>query len=366
MNDPNYQIENSKGLVERINLIKQKALKRKTTYSEEQLKRPISYWTKNDRLRDKIGKEFTIILRSKGCSWASNMSGGCSMCGYYLDAVNNKVSTSQLISQFDYAFHNKLDEINIDSYNYSLKIFNSGSFLDENEISYEFRKHIYEKIATVEKIKEVVVESRVEYISSIMLAELREGFKKKYLEIAIGLESVDDYVRNNYINKGMFFKDFKNAVNKCKEHDIGVKVYLLFKPLFLNEQAAIDDCTYLIKKLIDLGVNSISINPTNIQKGTLVEYLWFQNRYRTPWYYSLFKSIRNSVSQKDLKSVRLLSDPSGAGTKRGIHNCLKKECETYAKEKLKTFVLSQNLNELEQKEFECNCKKNYALKKNYI
>ncbi|MDX1797451.1 MAG: archaeosine biosynthesis radical SAM protein RaSEA [Candidatus Lokiarchaeia archaeon] len=366
MNELNYPFENNRSLVEKINFIKQKALRKKAIYSEEQLKHPISYWTKKERLRDKIGKEFTIILRSKGCSWASSTNGGCSMCGYYLDAVNNRVSSSQLISQFDYAFYDKLNEIKKDTYNYILKIFNSGSFLDENEISYDFRKHIYENINKVEKIKEVVIESRIDYITSEILVELKEGFKKKYLEIAIGLESVNGYIRNNYINKGVLFKDFKSVVKKCKENDIGVKVYLLFKPPFLNEQAAIDDCSYSIKKLINLGVNSISINPTNVQKGTLVEYLWFQNRYRPPWYYSLFKSIRNSVSQEDLNNVRLLSDPSGAGTKRGIHNCLKKECETYAREKLKNFVLSQNLDELEQKEFKCNCKKKYNLKKNYV
>ncbi len=366
MNDKNFFLENYNDIVEKINSIKQNALKRKVNYREEQLNRPISFWTKKERLRDKIGKEFTIILRSKGCSWALSKYGGCSMCGYYLDATTKNVSTSQLISQFDYAFNDKINEIKQDSYNYILKIFNSGSFLDENEIPKEARNYIYEKISMVEKIKEVVIESRLEYITSEKLREIREIFNKKYLEIAIGLESVDDYIRNNFINKGVLFKDFKSALNKCKELDIGVKVYLLFKPLFLNEQAAIDDCSYSIKTLIDLGVNSISINPTNIQKGTLAEHLWFQNRYRPPWYYSLFKCIKKSVSQEDLKSIRLLSDPSGAGTKRGIHNCLKKECEISAKERLRNFVLSQNLNELEQKEYECVCKKKYQLQKNYI
>jgi radical SAM enzyme (TIGR01210 family) len=288
------------------------------------------------------------------------------MCGYYLDAVKKKISPSNLITQFDFAFNDKLEEIERDSYKYSLKLFNSGSFLDDNEISKEVRSHIYNKISNVENIEEVVIESRFEYITNDKLAEIKNNFKKKYLEIAVGLESVDDHIRNNFINKGILFRDFPSILNNCKEFDIGVKVYLLFKPPFLNEQAAIDDCIYSIRKLIDLGVNSISINPTNIQKGTLVEYLWFQNRYRPPWYYSLFKAIRNSVSQNDLKNLRLLSDPSGAGTKRGIHNCLKKECETFAKEKLKKFVLSQDLEELEKIEYECNCKKKYALKKNYI
>jgi radical SAM enzyme (TIGR01210 family) len=366
MNDQNYGFKEKSSIVEKISSIREHTLKRKTSFREDHLKRPISFWTKEDRLRDKIGKEFTIILRTKGCSWALSKHGGCSMCGYYLDAAKKKISSSDVINQFEYALNDKLEEIERDSYKYSLKLFNSGSFLDDKEISKDVRSHIYNKISDVENIEEVVIESRLEYITNDSLAEIRNNFRKKYLEIAFGLESVDDHIRNNFINKGILFRDFVGIMNKCKENDIGVKVYLLLKPPFLNEQAAIDDCTYSIRKLIDLGVNSISINPTNIQKGTLVEYLWFQNRYRPPWYYSLFKSIRNSVSQKDLKSVRLLSDPSGAGTKRGIHNCLKKECERYAKDKLKRFVLSQDLDELEKIEYECNCKKKYNLKKSYI
>jgi len=366
MSNQNLILGKNNNLVEQINSIKQNALKRRADYGEEQLKRPISYWIKEDRLKNEIGKEFTIILRTKGCGWALSKQGGCSMCGYYLDAITKDISTSQLINQFDYAYNNKINEIKQDSYNYVLKIFNSGSFLDENEIPKEVRNHICETVSKVEKFKEVVVESRLEYINSENLEELKENFKKKHLEIAFGLESVDDYVRNNYINKGALFKDFKSAFKECREKDIDVKVYLLFKPPFLNEQAAIDDCLNSIKTLIDLGVNSISINPTNIQKGTLLELLWFQNRYRPPWYYSLFKCIKTAVSQEDLKSVRLLSDPSGAGTKRGIHNCLKQECETYAEKKLKNFVLSQNLIELEEKGYICNCRKKYQLQKNFI
>ncbi|MFX0037718.1 MAG: archaeosine biosynthesis radical SAM protein RaSEA [Promethearchaeota archaeon] len=366
MTDKDLISEDKKVIVEKINSIKLDALKRKINYKEEQLNRPISFWTKKDRLKSEIGREFTIILRSKGCSWALSRQGGCSMCGYYLDATTKYVSPSQLINQFDYAYNDKINEIIEDSYNYTIKIFNSGSFLDENEISEEVRNHIYQKISEVEKFKEIVIESRLEYITSKKLEEIRDNFNKKYLEIAIGLESVDDHIRNNFINKGVLLKDFESVLNECKEFDIGVKVYLLFKPLFLNEQAAIDDCFYSIKKLISLGVNSISINPTNIQKGTLAEYLWFQNRYRPPWYYSLFKCIKKAISQEDLKRVRLLSDPSGAGTKRGIHNCLKKECENSAKERLEKFVLSQNLNAIEENPYECDCWKKYQLQKNFI
>ncbi|MFW9880257.1 MAG: TIGR01210 family radical SAM protein, partial [Candidatus Thorarchaeota archaeon] len=148
-----------------------------------------------------------------------------------------------------------------------------------------------------------------------------------------------------------------------KENSIGVKCYLLLKPPFLNEQGAIDDCIDSITNLIKLKVNTISINPVNVQKGTLVEYLYLQSRYRPPWYYSLFKVLKKSLDQEDLSHVRILSDPSGAGTKKGIHNCLKRECEISSKNKLKDFVLSQDLTRLDQSEFECECKREYQFQK---
>ncbi|MFX1502544.1 MAG: hypothetical protein ACFFDH_16400, partial [Promethearchaeota archaeon] len=184
MNNQKLIPDNNKELVEKINIIKQSALKRKVNYSEEQLNYPVSYWIKEDRLINEIGKEFTIILRTKGCNWASSEVGGCSMCGYYLDATTKTISTSQLKNQFDYAYNNKINEIKTDHNNYILKIFNSGSFLDEKEINKEVQDYIFEKISKAEKFKEIVIESRLEYITSEKLANIKEIFKNKYLEIA--------------------------------------------------------------------------------------------------------------------------------------------------------------------------------------
>lgn len=365
MKKHNSKITYNESLTEKIFFYRQQTLKRKKKYDQEQLNKPITFWIKKERLLGEIGKEFTIILRTRGCDWALGAHGGCSMCGYIKDANIENVAPTQIKNQFDYALSNKLNEINKDTDNYVLKLFNSGSFLDEGEISENVRRYIYEKIASIGKIKEVVLESRVEYITPDKLIEIKRYLKNKYLEIGIGLETIDDYIRNNYINKGLLFSDFKNAIQICKEHNIGVKAYLLFKPPFLNEQGAIDDCENSIKELIELKVNSISINPLNIQKGTFTEFLWFQKRYRPPWYYSLFKCLKRSLSQEDLKTVRILSDPSGAGTKRGIHNCLKRECESSAKEVLRKFVLTQDLRELDKEIFDCNCKKKYKMQKSY-
>jgi radical SAM enzyme (TIGR01210 family) len=353
-------------LSEKIKILRKNSIINRKKYSIEELGKPVTYWIKKERLIKEIGKEFTVILRTKGCSWALGAEGGCSMCGYVQDANIEDVKPELLIDQFNFALNDKLEEIENDKNNFVLKIFNSGSFFDENEISQNTRKFIYEKIEQIKNVKEFVVESRAEYITAEKLVEMKDIIKNKYIEIGIGLETVNDYFRNNYINKGLKWNDFLKVTNLCKEYDIGIKAYLLFKPPFFNEIAAIDDCINSIQILSKLKINTISINPLNIQKGSLVENLWFQNRYRPPWFYSLFECLKKSLNQEMLNHLRILSSPSGAGSERGIHNCKKKECNVTMINNLKEFVLTQDLYELNKKESECDCEIKYLLARNYL
>jgi len=291
------------------------------------------------------------------------------MCGYIQDSTIEKIDQVHIINQFNYALQEKIDEITSDEEDFIVKIYNSGSFFDDNEISEDVRENIFKKIAGVPKIKEVVIESRVDYITNEKLIKMKSILKNKYVEVAIGLETVNDYIRNRYINKGLKFKDFLEAIHICKKNDVGIRAYLLFKPPFLNEQTAIEDCANSIKKLVELKINTISINPLNIQKNSFVEYLFYQKRYRPPWFYSLFKCLQKAYKDNEiLNSVRIISSPSGAGTKRGIHNCLKRECNEIMIGALKDFVLTQNINSLIKNEskISCNCLLKYQLQKNFI
>jgi len=355
-------------IVEKIKKFRSKAIKQKHNYEDKQLDKPISFWIKEDRLLKKKGKEFTIILRTKGCSWALGPDGGCSMCGYVQDSTFEKIDQAHIKNQIDYAFQEKITEIIEDKEDFLLKIYNSGSFFDDDEISESTRDYIFKKIAKIPKIKELVIESRVDYITQEKLIKMK-SFLDIYIEVAIGLETVNDHIRNAYINKGLFFKDFLEAIRLCKINDIGVRAYLLFKPPFLNEQTAIDDCVSSILKLAELKVNTISINPLNIQKNTLIEHLFHQKRYRPPWFYSLFKCIvKASQEIDDLNEVRIISSPSGAGSKRGIHNCLKRDCNEIMIKSLKNFVLTQDINHLirSDEDYSCDCLVKYQLQKRYI
>ncbi|MHA1459656.1 MAG: archaeosine biosynthesis radical SAM protein RaSEA [Promethearchaeota archaeon] len=355
-------------IIEKIKKFRGKAIKKKRNYDEKQLDKPISFWIKDDRLLKKKGKEFTIILRTKGCSWALGPNGGCSMCGYVQDSTFEKIDQAHIKNQIDYAFQEKITEILEEEEDFILKIYNSGSFFDDDEISESTRDYIYKKITEIPKIKELVIESRVDYITQEKLSRMKSSLDL-YIEVAIGLETVNDHIRKVYINKGLLFEDFLEAIRLCKENDIGIRAYLLFKPPFLNEQTAIDDCVSSILKLAELKVNTISINPLNIQKNTLIEYLFYQKRYRPPWFYSLFKCIVKACQNREiLKEVRIISSPSGAGSKRGIHNCLKRECNEFMINSLRNFVLTQDINHLirSDKDYSCDCLIKYQLQKRFI
>ncbi|MHA2181939.1 MAG: hypothetical protein ACXAAH_10985, partial [Promethearchaeota archaeon] len=208
---------------ERINFIRQKALKKRKGISQKDLDRPVSFWIKKDRLINEVGKALTVILRTKGCSWCLSEAGGCTMCGYIQDANIEEVNEDHIRNQIDYVLNNTINEISGDNEKYAFKIFNSGSFFDDSEISEEIREYICNRVSNIENIKEIVMESRVEYINAEKLRKLKENLKGKYIEIAIGIETVNDYIRNCYINKGMKFEEFKNILQLCKEIGIGIK-----------------------------------------------------------------------------------------------------------------------------------------------
>ena len=107
------ELNNAKGfcneiLADKIASIRKRSFRSKRDFTVDQFKKPVAFFTKKDRLMNGIGKELTIILRTKGCSWALGEMGGCSMCGYVQDAVRTEINPEYIIDQFDLALQNKI------------------------------------------------------------------------------------------------------------------------------------------------------------------------------------------------------------------------------------------------------------------
>lgn len=285
----------------------------------------LKVWKEVERYRGRKESCLTAILATRGCSWRK-----CTMCSYWLESRNIgeegvREQVDQLLAKVD----TKL-----------LKIFTSGSFFDENEIPANLRLYIVDK--AVEKgVKKIIVESRPEFVSE----EKLKDFSRVELEVGIGLETADDFIRENCINKGFTFADFVSAAEKIKAFDFRVKCYLLLKPPFLSEREAIEDVVNSAERISKI-VDVVSINLTNIQKGTVAEKLWERKLYRPPWLWSAVEVIKNIESD-----VEIICDPVAGGKARGPHNCGK--CDREVASALKLFSLTQDKSVLD---IDCDCK----------
>lgn len=262
---------------------------------------PVSMWKEMDRLRGYPEPTSVVIFRTKGCSWYNFSS--CSMCGYFND-VSSSIKEENLYRQIDYAFRS-MGETRI------LKVFTSGSFLDPLEVPLSVRNYFMDQAKA--NLDKLLVESRTEYVNAKNLSGLKDyGLD---IRIAIGLESSNDTIIKESINKGSTFAKFLESARVIRDLDLELRTYLLLKPPFISEKASVED---MIKSIRDVsGISQdVSINPMNIQKNTMVEKLWKNGLYRPPRLWSIARIL---LETRNL-GTQVISYPTGGNKVRGAHN----------------------------------------------
>jgi len=262
----------------------------------------ISTWTEKDVLDGRVVDAWVIILRTRGCYWARKS--GCSMCGYVND-VAVEVAPHELEAQLRkvLAVHRGQPFV---------KVYTSGNFFDDHEVFPEVRRHILEELG--DRCEKILVETLAHLVRREPLEEgLRYADK---FEIALGLESANDVVLRHAVNKYWGLREHVRAADLAHEVGATVKSYLLLKPPFLTEREAIED-TVETAHAADAVSDTISINPMNVQRNTVVDHLWTRGEYRPPWLWSVAEVLRRC---RDLKA-HVKSHPTAGGMRRGAHNC---------------------------------------------
>ena len=299
--------------------------------------RPTAVWTGKDLLDGKPVTALTIIFQTSGCRWNN-----CTMCGYVYDSARLPPSHEDLMKQFEHAMARCKDE------EFILKIFTSGSFLDDSEIGPSTRIEMLSRLRENDRVKKVIAETRPEYVTDEKLSEVSAALGKKF-EVAMGLETSNDVIRKDCINKGFSFSDFVRASEVAKKNDVTVKAYLMQKPPFLSEGIAMND---MINSINDAApfARTISMNLCNVQKGTLVDEMFERGDYRPPWLWSAVEALK--VGKELAPGTVIMSDPVGAGSMRGPHNCGK--CDDDVAEAIRIFSVTQDTAVF--KNLDCDCK----------
>lgn len=310
-------------------------------------------WANEDRLYDSVGYTIFIVLPTSGCEWATK-SGGCTMCSYIADSPLCEISDNQLIDIFDNEWNKQLEKTDFSSHeNVAIKLFVSGSFMNIKEVNSKVQEHIFKVFNKYDNIKEVIVESKPEYIEENSLKRLASLIPNKIFEIGIGLETLNEDTRLNKINKGITNKSFErsvNIINSIDEYDIRAKAYLLVKPILISEKQAIKESIDSAGYAKKVGVKRLAYCPATVHGGTLMDYLWKHGSYNPPWIWSTIEIIKQVRKNVD---IPMIMDTAGFGTRRGPFNC--KKCNA----KLKSLIIESNLKQdipKELEDFTCECK----------
>ncbi|MFB6146815.1 MAG: archaeosine biosynthesis radical SAM protein RaSEA [Halobacteriaceae archaeon] len=306
---------------------------------------PTRVWIDRDNTPGGVVDSLTIILNTGGCRWAR--AGGCTMCGYVAESVGGgEVAHEDLLAQVEAALDHEAGER--DDPCPLVKIYTSGSFLDEREVGAETRAAIAETVADRERL---VVESLPDFVDREAIRAFTDrGIE---LDVAVGLETATDRVRHDCVNKYFDFADFVDAAGTARESGAGVKAYLLLKPPFLTESEAVTDMVRSVYRCAAVeGCHTVSMNPCNVQRHTMVADLYHAGGYRPPWLWSVARVLRETTDA----AATVVSDPVGGGEDRGPHNC--GECDDRVVEAIKDFDLRQDPSVFD--EVACDCEDTYA------
>lgn len=279
------------------------------TPPDEDLTEYVKSWDEDDHVDGKSVPAKTVVLRTRGCTW--DYKHGCTMCGYFNDTAHRKVTAGQLVAQWR-RLEPKLEGKDV------LKIYTGGSFSDATEVMPEAQQTIVREAS--KHVRKITFEARPEYCTEETVGRMAEIAAENHcrIEVGIGLESSSDLVCHQAINKGYGFAEFVEAAEFCRDRGVLVKAYLLLKPPFLTEEETVEDMVQSIKDAAPYS-DVLSVNPTNVQKFTLVEKLWQNREYRPPWLWSVLEVLRRGKSLAG--DAVLKSDPVGGGHSRGAHNC---------------------------------------------
>jgi len=213
----------------------------------------------------------------------------CVFCGFL--NYRNPISPRTVGRYFNEVFRNSnLSDIR------RLELYVSGSFFDDKEVSFDSRLEIIKSINNSE-IEETILESRPEFITEENLKPITDLINPKRITIAMGVETMDDRLRDE-LSKGFSTKDIAKSLSKIAKAGMNFQAYLLLNPPGINnDRNAIIDVVNSSKKLISLTKKmdchlSLALQPFFIAKNSKVSENQQKYPVRPPWLYTIALTLK--------------------------------------------------------------------------
>lgn len=220
----------------------------------------------------RLGRHGFIFLPG-GCHWAIQ-GPGCAFCEFQpmIDRLAGRLpirpSEFRALFRAGFATMRDVDVVNV---------FTAGSFLNPGEIPEGCQLAMARAVAKTSRPSMLRVESRVSYIVPATVGPLVEvlGRHGKMLDVAIGLETQDEHLRNKVLRKGMSREGFERAVATLKRLGGRASAYVMLMPTDMSEAAAYQECLATIRYAFQAGVSEVLLQARYSQKpGVTCPKLW--------------------------------------------------------------------------------------------
>jgi archaeosine synthase beta-subunit len=258
----------------------------------------------------------TVLLTNRECPWR------CLMCDLWKNTLVETVSIGAIPAQIEFALE-RLPSTR------QIKLYNSGSFFDRRAIPVEDHPRIAQLVKNFDR---VIAECHPALIGEdcFRFNELIE----ETLEVAMGLETAHQQILEK-LNKRMTLEQFAAAAERLRSHEIPLRVFILVKPPFMQEDEALEWACKSVDFAFDCGATAVTLIPTRSGNGAVDE-LAKIGSFSPPSIYALGSAVEYGLAQR---RGRVFADLWDTSQLLGCSSCFEPRVERLRRMNLKQRVL---------------------------
>lgn len=304
-------------------------------------------------IEDRPATRLMVVLRTNGCAYDKDKK-GCTMCDFIAHAVSSrilKVRGEHLLKQLDEALRSEWASPPVDQ----IDLLTLGSFFHSTEVDQEARRMLLQRVAQEPSIRRVVIESRAPYITVERLQEARSQIgEHQDLEIGLGIESANDHLRNEILNKGLTWPQIETVVRTCRQTKTRFMAYLLIKPQTLSESESIEDAIHSAKQVAELCRSEnvpfrIAFEPVFITENTPLDRLYQAGDYQCCSLWTVVEVLKRC---RGLGTIFVGLSDEGLSHGRFPRGCA--QCDGPLRKAIEGFNATQCIKELDG--LTCDCR----------
>ena len=239
--------------------------------------RPYHFFVEEERAATgEVVPVATIFLTNRECPWR------CLMCDLWKNTLTETVPDGAIPAQIEYALQHLPNARQI-------KLYNSGSFFDPHAIPVEDHRRIAEQVSSFDR---VIVECHPALVGEDCF-RFNELLCDK-LEVAMGLETAHPQILER-LNKRMTLQQFASAAEQLRRHNIALRVFVLVKPPFMQEDEALEWAKKSLDFAFDCGATAATLIPTRAGNGA-IDHLADAGDFAPPQLLTLEASLQYGLS----------------------------------------------------------------------